>query len=308
MKKKKIELIIIIIAALMIVLGMYFLNHFNAERLSEDDTTADITITQSKEHNQENFNISQEDETETEVQEEKTVFVLKDEGVLENSAFDAFINNEILAYDDTENKNRYMHEYFAGYGIIYSIHYMAEDLNQDAKNELLILIQYGSYGSYGDMLVFEESENGELIAWEKWQYITSDRQSHLYYCDNGIFKAGGGGLGISVGHYTQEGSPERLLDWYHTITESNDSYYVVNITLYLYENGVVTKSLSFDEYYDTETDKELTEFETDEAREGRRIYDEIVASLEDEKEITIYGAEYTDKVETILLEELEEIQ
>lgn len=60
---------------------------------------------------------------------------------------------------------------------------------------------------YGNLLVFEETESGELIAWEEWRHIREDRQPDVYYCGDGIFMAGGMDR-ISVGHYTREG--ERL--------------------------------------------------------------------------------------------------
>lgn len=304
MRKNKIWLMSIIIVALVIVSGIVFLNYSNAGRQDESDKTPDITITQSNKQNQENVNDIQNQELETEQQKEKTVFILTEEEVLGNPVFNGFINKEMPAYDDAEEKKRYIYEYFADEPTIYGVHYMAEDLNQDTKNELLVLIQYGRDGSFGDLYVFEESENGKLIAWEEWSHIVTDRQPDLYYCGNGIFKMDGGGLGISIGHYTQEGNPELLMDWYNEIKECNDTNYVVGISFSLYENGEVTKSMYFEEYYNTKTDEEITELEREEVREGRRLFDEIMASLEEEKKITIDSVEYNDRIGTISLEEL----
>lgn len=72
------------------------------------------------------------------------------------------------------------------------------------EKELLVFMQNDWYG---DLLVFEETESGELIAWEEWGLIMNDRQPDVYYCGDGIFMAGGMDR-ISVGHYTQEGTVE----------------------------------------------------------------------------------------------------
>ena len=48
----------------------------------------------------------------------------------------------------------------------------------------------------------------------------------------------------------------------------------------------------------------LTLLESEEVREGRRLFDEIMASLEEEKKITIDSVEYNDRIGTISLEEL----
>ena len=91
---------------------------------------------------------------------------------------------------------------------------------------------------------------------------------------------------------------------YNEIKECNDTNYVVGISFSLYENGEVTKSMYFEEYYNTKTDEEITELEREEVREGRRLFDEIMASLEEEKKITIDSVEYNDRIGTISLEEL----
>ena len=272
----------------------------------EPTATIEPTAEQTMEPAGENqeTNATQEQQTEKEQQEKETVWIVEEEEVRNNPIFAAFIDKEITAYDREDEKNLYVYEYFADYGRIDYVHYMAEDLNQDAKNELLVYIER----AFGDLLVFEETESGELIAWEIWDYITSDRQPDIYYCGNGTFMWYGG-QGISVGHYTQEGTPEPLMDYYHTIKESNDTYYMVHIWLRLYENGKVVKEMEYECYYDTETDEAITELESEEAREGERLADEILAALIEEKEVSIGGAEYRDeykdKIKRVLLDELQ---
>ncbi len=112
-----------------------------------------------------------------------------------------------------------------------------------------------------------------------------------------------------MGHYTQEGTPERLMDYYDPITEGDDSYYMVSVWLSLYENGEVVKEMGYDLYYDNETNEVISELESEEAREGEKLADEILDALVKEKEVSIGGVKYInenkDKVKIVLLEELQ---
>ena len=163
---------------------------------------------------------------------------------------------------------------------------------------------------FGNRLVFEETESGELVVWEVWEYILNDRQPYIYYCGNGKFMMHGG-LGISVGQYTQEGTPELLMNYYHTITEFNDTYYTVFIRLTLYEDGEEVKKMEYERYCDIETNEDIIELGSEEVREGEKLTDEMLATLIKEKAVSfdsLNGAEYRDeyrnKVKTVLLEEL----
>lgn len=245
--------------------------------------------------------------------DKQTVLIVEEDGVRDTPAFAAFIDKKITACD-AETVDRYIYEYFADYDALYGIHYMAEDLNQDEIKELLIFIER-EIGGRGDLLVFEEIETGKLIAWETWEYISNDRQPYIYYCGDGIFMIFSdilhGGLGISVGHYTQKKTSEMLIDYYHTIEELNDDYYTVNIWLRLYENGIVVKEMEYKRYCDMETDEDIIELESAEVREGEDLADEILDALTEEKAVSFgslnsaeYSEEYEKKVKTVLLEEL----
>ncbi|MDE6639140.1 MAG: hypothetical protein K2K63_01270 [Acetatifactor sp.] len=336
MDKKKTSLIAVISIGLVIVLGICFLKFGEQDRQDKRDETQSVATTEAsteptteavieptveasmvpamepEEENQETGEIQEqqaesESQTEGEQQEERLVLIVEEKEVRDNPTFAAFIDKEITAYDKQVEKNRYLFEYFIDFtGVINGIHYMAEDLNQDTKNELLVYIE--TTWGFGDLLVFEETESGELIAWEIWEDILRDRQPYIYYCGNGTFMMHGG-LGISVGHYTQEGNHELLMDYYHTIEESNDTYYMVSIWLKLYENGEVVKKMEYERYCDIETGEDIIELESDEAREGEKLADEILNALIQEKEVSIGGAEYInenkDKVKIILLDELQ---
>ena len=180
-------------------------------------------------------------QTEKGPQEKRTVQVVEEEGGRETPAFAAFLDKETTAHDKKEGKDWYIYEYFTNRrGTMCEVHYMAEDLNQDKKDELLIFVKF-SYSGTGDLLVFEETEDGSLAAWEECSFITGDRKPDLYYCSNGFLMVDGV-VGTEVARYTQEGTPEVLMGYYTKLEDTNDDYYVLSIELWLCEDGKTGKS------------------------------------------------------------------
>lgn len=246
--------------------------------------------------------LAPEKQVKTEQQEEKNVLIVKDEKVLEDCVFVAFINNEVSTHDLQENNEKYLLDYLKNYHMIYGIHYMAEDLNNDNENELLILIQTGH--DFGDLLVFEKAENGKFITWDIWEDFLIDRLCEVYYCGNATFERIGG-LGISIGHYTQEGKQECLMDYYTETREYYDTYDVEGVWLRLYENGEVVNEIDYEYYYDRELDEYSTPLENKEKEtKCDELVDAMLATLGEEKAIKVQSEEYRDKIETVSLEEL----
>lgn len=247
-------------------------------------------------------NASQGQQTEKGPQEKRTVQVIEEEGVRETPAFAAFLDKETTAFDREEGKERYIYEYYAdSYNTIHKVHYMAEDLNQDEKDELLMFIVWP--GDAGDLLVFEETGDGSLTAWERWSFITGDRAPDLYYCGDGLFMIDGV-VGTTVARYTQEGTPEVLMGYYTKLEDTNDDYYVLSIELWLCEDGKTVKEMSYERYIETWTQEDVVERESEEAREGEGLVNKFLATLGEKKEVSLNGEEHKDKVKTILLEDL----
>lgn len=302
MRKKKKNLIVIIIAVLVILPGIVFLGFQYKNRSEKSEDIPDTVITELDEQDQTIFNTALGQQVKTEQQEEKNVLIVKDEKVLEDCVFVAFINNEVSTYDLQENNEKYLRDYLKNYHMIYGIHYMAEDLNNDNENELLILIQTGH--DFGDLLVFEEAENGKFITWDIWEDFLIDRLCEVYYCGNATFERIGG-LGISIGHYTQEGKQECLMDFYTETREYYDTYDVEGVWLRLYENGEVVNEIDYEYYYDRELDEHRMPLEN-KAKETKcdELVDAMLATLGEEKAIKVQSEEYRDKIETVSLEEL----
>lgn len=152
--------------------------------------------------------------------------------------------------------------------------------------------------------MFEETESGELIAWEKWEDIITQWQPSVYYCYNGIFEVIGG-VGISVGHYTQERKQELLMEFFSEREKRNDAYFVENVWLSLYENGEVARKLEYECYYDIETEELLAEMMSDEAKEGEELINKMLASLTERRIVSINDVQYYDKIIMVSLEELQ---
>ena len=140
---------------------------------------------------------------------------LEDKNVEENPVFHAFIQNEITAYDQTEDQKLYMTDFFLklhpdGFDWWRGIHYMAEDLDGDGDEELLVYLGWGV--QVADLYVFDEID-GKLYAWETWEYFYTWRMSAVEYCGDGVFSMGGSD-GHVFGYYNSEGKIEDIMEFY----------------------------------------------------------------------------------------------
>ena len=169
--------------------------------------------------------------------EDEQVFFLEEGEVRNYPLFHAFINKEVAAHDDARGEDKYVQEYYAEYPVLYSIHYMAEDLDGDGKAELLAFI--GSSLVEGDLYVFHEMD-GKLYAWETWNNFPSMQQASIMYHGNGIFSQGGGG-GCIFGRYNAEGRIEYLVEFYSWAGGYSE---YGNMTLY--EDGVAVEEYAYD--------------------------------------------------------------
>lgn len=194
------------------------------------------------------------------------IFYLEDKNVEENPVFHAFIQNEITAYDQTEDQNLYMTDFFLKLHPNYrgwwcGIHYMAEDLDGDGDEELLVYLGCGV--QVADLYVFDEID-GKLYAWEIWKNFYTWRMSNVEYCGNGVFHEGGSD-GVVFVHYNFEGKIEYIMEFYPDWGREGG-------TFRLYEDGFLVKELSYEgDYFNEEG---LTP-------DDREIVDEINVIMEE---------------------------
>lgn len=169
------------------------------------------------------------------------VFYLEDEGVRNTPLFAAFIDKEITAYDAETGENRYIYECkeyeeYYKYGLVppvFGIHYIAEDLDKDGGDELLVFIQWST--TEGDLLVFHET-GGKLYQWETWEDFLQMQMTETRYYGEGIFSQGGGG-GDIFGYYSAEGTIEYIVEFY-TWWEQEEEEWIPKSSLVLYKDGI----------------------------------------------------------------------
>ena len=175
------------------------------------------------------------------------VWYLVDEEVRNHAVFNSFIENEISAYDSAVNRDMYMVDYYEEYHYgknnvfdeswnIYGVHFMAEDLDGDDEEELLVLLQRAT--SVGDLFVFYETD-GELYAWQGWKNFYDDRRSDITCYDDGMICMMGA-LGAVYGHYNSDGILEGMSwreTYEHVDLENEDELYKYGYVA-LYKDGM----------------------------------------------------------------------
>lgn len=226
------------------------------------------------------------------------VLYLEDETVQTNDLFHAFINKEIAAYDETDDEDKYIYEYYGDY--VYGVHYMAEDLDGNNEDELLIFLQHSD--SSGDLLVFNEVD-GELYAWETWKDFLDMHMMSIEYYDNGIFSKGGS-YGEVIGYYNSAGKIEYIIEFYSWIdnTQSETNSYIKGGKLILYEEGIEKKELEYEGKYYIEDDFwEMTAENQEYKKECDSIINDIKTQLGEGRLIRRIEGE---DAKTITLEEL----
>lgn len=251
------------------------------------------------------------------------VWYLVDEEVHAHAIFDQFIENEISVYDPGEGRDMYLVDYYEKYHYgkndvsdeywqIYGIHFMAEDLDGDEEEELLILLQENAYG--GDLFVFHEAD-GELYAWQEWDHFYDDRRFEITCYEDGLIRTFGP-VGLWQGYYNSDGMLEGMT-WYDRIerveSENGDEWYKYGI-LNVYRDGMevenIVKSLSYEGpdcsgvIYSTNED--ISEW-TPENQSIKKECDEIVNEwrhLGEGEERRISAIQKEDEVGIIMLKDL----
>lgn len=231
-----------------------------------------------------------------------TVYVLylEDEEVRKNPIFDAFVHKEITAYDDVEDENRYIYEFFSDYPVVFGVHYMAEDLDGDYEDELLVFLQRSD--TSGDLFVFSEVD-GELYAWETWEDFLEMHMMDVEYYGNGVFSQGGGG-GDIFGYYNTEGKIEYIIVYYRwTDGLGEDGGLFEGGRLKLYKEGIVEREYAYEgTYYWDDDSWEMTSEDQANKDECDAIINEVRSKLGKGK--LIGGIEWDENAEKIPLEEL----
>lgn len=225
----------------------------------------------------ENLIISEEEITDA-------VYYLRDEKIDEIAAFSDFLDGQVSAYDHKQQKELYCIDYYEKFmeehlGIS-AIEIAAEDINEDGKCELLIILMYTP--DQGDLYVFHE-QDGRVYAWEVLENFFTMRVGEVYLLENGTFEFFGGyGQGHFFKRYNADGEIEDVLNYYYN-SYPYEGEIQYDYVLTTYEQGVPTRELKYSMIAPADKlpdEGELSSGTREEQEECNRILDEFCAKSE----------------------------
>ncbi len=249
----------------------------NINDLSEKSNSNSLSLNDTREKPIENLIISEEENTDI-------VYYLRDEKVDEIAAFSDFLDGRVSAYDNKQQKELYCADYYEEFmeehhGIS-TIEIVAEDINEDDKRELLIILMYTP--DQGDLYVFHE-QDGRVYAWEALENFFTMRVGEVYLLGNGTFEFFGGyGQGHFFKRYNADGEIEDVLNYYYN-SYPYEGKIQYDYVLTTYEQGMPAKELKYSIIAPADKlpdEGELSLGTREEQEECNRILDEFYAESE----------------------------
>lgn len=249
----------------------------NITDLSEKSNSDSLSLNATREKPIENLIISEEEDTDI-------VYYLRDEKVDEIAAFSDFLDGQVSAYDNKQQKELYCVDYYEEFmeehhGIS-AIEIVAEDINEDDKRELLIILMYTP--DQGDLYVFHE-QDGRVYAWEALENFFTMRVGEVYLLGNGTFEFFGGyGQGHFFKRYNADGEIEDVLNYYYN-SYPYEGKIQYDYVLTTYEQGMPAKELKYSIIAPADKlpdEGELSLGTREEQEECNRILDEFYAESE----------------------------
>lgn len=131
--------------------------------------------------------------------EEPTSSLAQDDSVSALEACQSVLENKSTMYI-AETEEMYLSEYIQNSG--FSIKkYSVIDLNGDSEQEMVLLLDYGSYTDYGSLIL--HSENDKVYAYTLWyRAFNSLKEDGTFHFSSGASDNGTGNLDFSGGTYT----------------------------------------------------------------------------------------------------------
>lgn len=274
--KNKYYLVIFVYVLLLGGIG-WIKSQCNINDLSEKNNSDSLSFNDAQEKPIENLIISEE-------KNEDVVYYLRDEKVNEIAVFSDFLNGKVSAYDIKQQNELYCIDYYVEFmeehhGIS-AIEIVAEDINEDGKRELLIILMYTP--DQGDLYVFHE-QDGRVYAWEVLENFFTMRVGEVYLLENGTFEFFGGyGQGHFFKRYNADREIEDVLNYYYN-SYPYEGEIQYDYVLTTYEQGVPTKELKYSMIAPADKlpdEGELSSGTREEQEECNRILDEFCAQSE----------------------------
>lgn len=227
------------------------------------------------EETEENY-ISKQDEIESlnnipmELEDiEDPVQIIIDESVSLNDAFIPFVEGEVKAYSYRNDEEKYLSEYYDEHSVheIDIIRFMAEDLNGDGKDELLINMHW-KYNE-GIILVFYVRD-GNYFEWEPILYGMHSPKVY-FYPDIQVVEITGTGWTRSFFVYNSQGEQERIFSCSSVGDDLENGNFRRQYLIIKYQNGIEVEEYSISEIFDENNNGVLENNKEDEI-----IFDKVL--------------------------------
>lgn len=203
-----------------------------------EDQTEDQTYTEQNEITE----IDDREEAET----SDDIRIEIDDNIALNDLFVQFIAGNIDAYSYGEEKS--ISDYYEEdlTREINVVHFMAEDLNGDGENELLININW----TYADGIILAfHCQDGELSEWESIRYGMHSPEVTLYP-DVNIVEVTGTRWTRSFFTYNSQGGKEQIFSCSSWEDNLEDGSFRRQYLITVYQDGIAKKEYSVEEIFD----------------------------------------------------------
>lgn len=261
-------------------------NETSGTEVSEDQTE-DQTYTE------------QTETTETDAREEAEtsddIRIEIDDNIALNDLFVQFIAGDAKAYSYGNEEEKYISDYYEEYSRseINVVHFMAEDLNGDGENELLININW----TYADGIILAfHCHDGELSEWESIRYGMHSPKVTLYP-DVNIIEITGTRWTRSFFTYNSQGEQEWIFSCSSWEDNLEDGSFRRQYLITVYQDGIAKEEYSVEEIFD-KNDNVVFESSEEETLIFHGVLDDFLNMLGEGKEISsiLNDVEVTDTV------------
>lgn len=230
----------------------------------------------------------------TELEEpEHQILLIKDYNIVLNDLFVQFIAGDINAYSYGEEK--FISDYYEKYSRceINTVHIMAEDLNGDEENELLIDINY-AYAD-GIILVFH-CQDGDLFEWESVEYGMHSPTVTLY-TDVDMIEITGTRWTRIFYAYNPQGGLQQIFGCASFGEDLEDGSFRRQYSITVYQDGIAKDKYFMEEVFD-ENDNVVFESSEEEILLFNNVLNDFLSILGEGKQInsTQNDEEATDAV------------
>lgn len=213
---------------------------------------------------------------------ENSIQIIVDDDISLNEAFVPFVEGEAKAYSYENEEEKYLSDYYEDYSAheIDIICFMAEDLNGDGENELLINMHW-KYND-GIILIFNVQDEN-YFEWEPILYGMHSPKVYLYP-NNQVVEITGTGWTRSFFTYNSQGEQERIFSCSSIGNDLENGDFRRQYFIIQYQNGIKVEEYTISEIFDENNNGVLESSKEDEIIFDK-VLDDFLNTLGDGKQI-----------------------